>query len=147
MKFIINYICLAAVICYGSNGVLGAPVNTFQLAPRQIDTSLDIRESGLSRREPLAPRTYNEALNARAVDGEAQLYPRRRRGPRDGLTRSQRQDQEKAAIHGYTTQAMEQNAAAAAANQAAAPKGFGQRLKNHWMVQKAKSWNPFAKKT
>jgi len=70
---IINYV-LMATICYRSTGVLAAPTSNSQLlAPRQIDTSLDVREFG----EPLAYRVYS----ARDINPHTmELYPRQNYG-------------------------------------------------------------------
>ena len=90
MKSIIKYIFLAsATIYYGSTTVLAAPT--------------------LAR--PLAPRMYNEILNARGIDAQTMetreydhLYSRdpSRRPSDNGLTRAESQDKDKQMVHHFT---------------------------------------------
>jgi len=96
----ISYVLLAATIYYGSTGVLAAPISASRLAPRQIDTSLDVREFGLSSTEPLTLRMYNEVLNDRAIDAKIMetREPRQRAGGKPRLTRAERQDRDKASL-------------------------------------------------
>ena len=113
MMFLRYHIILAAtaIIYYGSTtGVLAAPISaSSQLAPRQTGeyTSLDAREFDPSSAKPVAPRMYNPSLNDRAIiiDSQTQMetreyhlyYSREPRG-KSGLTRSERQDRDKAAL-------------------------------------------------
>jgi len=110
----LRHIILAATTIY--YGVLAAPIGSASqsLVPRHT-SSLDAREFGLTG-EPLALRMVNPVLNERSIiiDPQSSMetreiteshlyYPREPRGKSGGLSRSERQDADKAALRALSS--------------------------------------------